>query len=92
MRNADIKYKVESALQLLEEWMELVEAETDPAEDFKTDGVFGAESSDDMLYPYQAGVWKARAGMNADKLKRLHGWLLNEFREIGVQSRKKVVE
>lgn len=88
MRNADIKYKVEGMLHLLDEWLEYIENETDPVDDFKSTLL---KDDPSMLYPYEAGVWKARAGMNADKLKRAHDWLLNEFREIGVQSWRKVV-
>ena len=85
MRNADIKYKVESIINILDEWMERIDNETDPEDDFKQDET--VSKMPEMLYPYQAGVWKARAGMNADKLRRAKFWLLNEFKDVGVQPR-----
>ncbi len=86
MRNADIKFKVESLVTLLDDWLQSIDNETNPEDDFKTDSTIN--SYPEMQYPYQAGVWKARAGINAQKLFRIRMWLLNEFREVGLQSRK----
>lgn len=85
MRNADLKFKVQTIVDILDDWLDAIHNETDPAEDFKTDPTL--KGVPDMQYPYQAGVWKARAGMNADKLERLQSWLLNEFKTLDVQSR-----
>jgi len=85
MRNVEVKYKVDSIINILDEWLETIDNETNPEDDFKQDE--SVNKMPEMQYPYQTGVWKARAGLNAEKIRRAKFWLLNEFREIGVQSR-----
>lgn len=89
MTNADVKFKIEQMVGLLDDWLESIDNETDPHVDWLTDPT--VNSYPDMEYPYKAGVWRARAELNADKLRRVRGWLLNEFENIGVQSRKNKV-
>jgi hypothetical protein len=86
MRKDEIKYRVESIIQNLDWWLESIDNETNPSDDWKDDDV--VNKCPEMQYPYEAGVWRSRAGLNADKLRRVKALLLNEFKEIGVQSRK----
>jgi len=85
MKNDEVRYRVQHIINCVDDWLDLILSETDPAEDFKKDPVVG--KWDNMQWPYEAGVYKARAASNADKLKRIKENLVNEFKEIGVQSR-----
>jgi len=84
MRNADLKFKIEALMFILDNWIDCIDKEKDPAIIFKEEF---PKSDDSMSFPYQAGTYKARAELNADKLRRVRGWLENEFKNIGVQSR-----
>jgi len=76
---------MDQLIWLIDGWLESIDNETNPTEDWKADPTVNGYP--DMQYPYESGVWKARAGMNADKLRRIRTWVLNEFKTIGVQSR-----
>lgn len=82
MRNEDIKWKVQTIVNLIDGWLEDISNEEEPECDLSDAGV-------DVRYAYQAGAYKARAEINARKLERTRDWLLNEFEKIGVQSRVK---
>lgn len=84
MKNADIKYKVETLITLLDVWLESIDNETPPVCALEVSSL----SADDIKYACESGAYKARAEMNADKLRRVRELLLNEFENVGVQSRK----
>lgn len=88
MRNDDIKWKVQQVVDLIDDWLEYIEGEEDPEAIFKRE----YPQFEGPSYPWQAGTWKARADMNADKLRRINAYLINEFKNIGVQSLPKVVK
>jgi hypothetical protein len=88
MRNDVVKSKVEDIIGYIDGWLESIDNDTPPVCDMKTDN---ESHNRQMQTAYEAGAYKARAQMNADKLRRVKSHLLNEFKEIGVQSRTQMI-
>lgn len=84
MTKDQVRWRVQTIVNIIDEWLEDIANEEEPKCDLTPAGV-------DVDMAYKAGAYKARAEYNARRLDRIKGMLLNEFGEMGVQSRLKKV-
>lgn len=81
MTNVEIRARRNQLLWLLDGWLKDISNETEPQCDLPGTDV-------DVRYAYQAGAYKARAEINAKRLKSIRDLIAKEF---DVQSRVKKV-